>query len=48
MRLENKVCIITGSSKGIGFGIAERFAREGAVATLIPAGKRTPGRRWRP
>ena len=34
MRLENKVCIITGSSKGIGFGIAERFAREGAVVIV--------------
>ncbi len=30
MRLENKTAIITGSSQGIGRGIAERFAREGA------------------
>jgi glucose 1-dehydrogenase len=30
MRLKNRTAIITGSSQGIGRGIAERFAREGA------------------
>lgn len=30
MRLKNKTAIITGSSQGIGRGIAERFAQEGA------------------
>ena len=30
MRLENKVAIITGASRGIGFAIAEAFIREGA------------------
>lgn len=34
-RLENKVAIITGASKGIGLGIAKVFAREGATVVLI-------------
>lgn len=34
MRLENKVAIITGAAQGIGFGIAEAFAEEGAKIVL--------------
>ena len=35
MRLKNKHAIITGGSDGIGFGIAQAFAREGAALTLV-------------
>jgi len=34
MRLANKVAIITGSRRGIGFGIAKRFAQEGADVVI--------------
>lgn len=41
MRLKNKVAIVTGSSQGIGRGIAERFAQEGADVVINY--NRTPG-----
>ena len=34
MRLKEKVCIVTGASKGIGLACAERYAREGAKVVM--------------
>ena len=34
MKLKNKVAVITGASKGIGKGIAERYSQEGAKVVL--------------
>ncbi|MEA4854154.1 MAG: SDR family NAD(P)-dependent oxidoreductase [Christensenella sp.] len=34
MRLENKIAVITGASRGIGFSVAEAFIREGAKVAL--------------
>jgi len=36
---QNKVALVTGGSRGIGFGVALRLAEEGF--TLVISGKRT-------
>ena len=43
-RLKDRVAVITGAAQGIGFGIAERLAAEGAIAILadIKAKRRVP------
>lgn len=48
MRMENKVCVITGSSRGIGRAMALGFAREGAniviaARTEVQKDERLPG-----
>ena len=44
-KLEGKVAIITGASKGIGEGIARTFVRYGAKAVL--AARERKSCRWR-
>ena len=41
MRFENKVVIVTGGSRGIGFATVEAFLREGATVVLCASRKET-------
>lgn len=41
MRLQNKVAIVTGGSRGIGFAIVETFLREGAKVVLTASREET-------
>ncbi len=41
MRLENKVAIVTGGSRGIGFATVEAFLREGATVVLCASREET-------
>ena len=38
-RFSNKIIVITGATRGIGFACAERFAEEGAKICTIQRGK---------
>ena len=46
MRLKDKVAIITGGSRGIGYATAEAFLREGARVILTASSQDLPIRRW--
>ena len=43
MRLEGKVCVITGAKGGIGASAAELFAREGAIVIGVDLAADSPG-----
>lgn len=45
MRLKDKVAIITGGSRGIGYATADKFLGEGARVILTASSQASPKRR---
>ena len=43
-RLENKVAIVTGGSRGIGYATVEAFLREGATVILTASSQESADR----
>ena len=44
MKLQNKVAVITGGSRGIGFAIADKFLKEGATVIITASSPATAGK----
>ena len=47
MRLKDKVAIITGGSRGIGFATADKFLKEGATVVLTASSQTSADKAYR-